>query len=395
MGGKNVVLPLAMTLAVQAMVSMAAVTVPVFALSASKDIGVSPSYIGIYVGLIYVACMVSGLLSGGYILRFGALRVSQMCLVLCGIGLSLTSVATIPMFVVSAIVIGLGYGPATPASSHILIRNTPDSVMSFVFSLKQTGVPLGGAMAGAVVPSLVLMASWKYAAMAVGISCLVIAVLIQPARDGIDRDRRPGSRISFKEMFRPLRLVFTHRPLLHLSIISFFFSGMQISLITYLVLYLSKNVGMSIISAGMVLATGQMAGSLGRIFWGILADRCVKPRMLLGMLGIGMSLCGVATALISTLWSFAAILLVIIFYGVTAIGWNGVYLAEAARLAPRGQVGVATGGTLFFTFLGVVIGPPFFAAIIEKTDSYPFGFVSFAVLTFIAGAMAILSRRKN
>ncbi|WP_417276298.1 hypothetical protein [Castellaniella sp.] len=44
---------------------------------------------------------------------------------------------------VGALLIGLGYGPITPAHR-----------MSFVFSIKQTGVPLGGVLAGLVVPGL-------------------------------------------------------------------------------------------------------------------------------------------------------------------------------------------------------------------------------------------------
>ena len=45
-------------------------------------------------------------------------------------------------------------------------------------------------------------------------------------------------------------------------------------------------------------------------------------------------------------------------FGATAIGWNGVQLAEVARLAPPGTAGEVTGATGFVTFAGVVIGPP-------------------------------------
>jgi hypothetical protein len=47
-------------------------------------------------------------------------------------------------------------------------------------------------------------------------------------------------------------------------------------------------------------------------------------------------------------------------FGATAVGWNGVYLATVARQVPQPEAAMATGGSLFFTFFGVVVGPPLF-----------------------------------
>jgi hypothetical protein len=82
-------------------------------------------------------------------------------------------------------------------------------------------------------------------------------------------------------------------------------------------------------------------------------------------------------------------------FGASAIGWNGVYLAGAARLAPGGQVIAATGGCLFFTFLGVVVGPPVFAAVAAFTDSYSLGYLLFAGFTFVCALVAIFSGFKR
>ncbi len=50
-------------------------------------------------------------------------------------------------------------------------------------------------------------------------------------------------------------------------------------------------------------------------------------------------------------------------YGATAIGWNGVFLATIARVVPIGDGAQATSGSLFFTYFGVVLGPPLFGVI--------------------------------
>jgi hypothetical protein len=97
-----------------------------------------------------------------------------------------------------------------------------------------------------------------------------------------------------------------------------------------------------------------------------------------------MAICGVAAALFTADWPLLAVLAVCVLYGATAVGWNGVFLAEVARLAPDGRVAIVTGGTQFFTFAGVLIGPPVFGAIAAGTGSYSTGFVLIAALPLVA-----------
>ncbi|HET9651939.1 MAG TPA: MFS transporter, partial [Usitatibacter sp.] len=153
---RSTLFPLAATTAVQLLASMALVTVPVLAPAASADVGVSAGLVGLFIALCYGASMFASLLSGALVLRYGAIRQSQVCLVLCAAGLACVAGGRPALMLAGALLIGVGYGPITPASSHILAKTTPPAMMSLVFSVKQTGVPLGGAAAGALVPALVL-----------------------------------------------------------------------------------------------------------------------------------------------------------------------------------------------------------------------------------------------
>ena len=157
----GVVLPVVLTLLVQAVVSMSVVAIPVFMPVAAGELNVPASYVGIFMSLIYLGATMFVPVSGYFIDRFGPICVSQICLVLCALGLGAISIPSLPMMIVGALIMGIGYGPVTPASSHLLVRTTPLSMMSIVFSIKQTGVPLGGALAGAVVPHLVIFCGWK------------------------------------------------------------------------------------------------------------------------------------------------------------------------------------------------------------------------------------------
>ena len=155
---------------------------------------------------------------------------------------------------------------------------------------------------------------------------------------------------------------------------SFIFAGMQLTLFTYLVSYLNLGLGLTLVTAGLVFSAAQTAGIVGRIVWGAVADRLLGPRRTLAVLGLLMARRAASRSRASRpTGASPAIVAVCAIFGASAIGWNGVYLAEVARRAPEGQVGVATGGTQFFTFLGALSGPPLFAAAMAVTGSYASG----------------------
>jgi MFS family permease len=389
---KPVLVPLATTLAMQALVSLAALTVPVLAPEAPDELSIPATLVGAFVALIYLGAMMSSLASGDLVGRFGAIRVSQVGLMLCAAGLALTAAGVVPLMVASALLIGAGYGPGTPASSQILARTTPSHLMGFMFSLKQTGVPLGGALAGALVPAFVVLWGWRGAAIAVSVACVLMAFLAQATRAGFDDDRDPARRVSAASVLRPLGLVFAHPRIRDLAICTFFFSATQLCLATDLVTYLTTDIRMPLVTAGLVLALAQGAGIGGRLLWGVAADRWVAPRRLLGMLAIAMGASSLLTTAFAPGWPVIAVILVSMVFGATAIGWNGVYLAEVARLAPAGMAGALTGGTLFFTFFGVVVGPPAFGALVAATDSFTTGFAVLGVVIMAVGLMLMLTR---
>lgn len=145
---------LVITLAIQALVAAAALTVPVLAPVLGSAAGVGAELVGVYVALVYAGAMVGSLSASGWVARLGAMRASQAGLALCALGLLCSVSGQLWLLALGAVLVGVGCGPITPASSHLLIRTTPPHRMAFVFSLKQTGVPLGGVLAGLFAPKM-------------------------------------------------------------------------------------------------------------------------------------------------------------------------------------------------------------------------------------------------
>jgi nitrate/nitrite transporter NarK len=258
--------------------------------------------------------------------------------------------------------------------------------------VKQTGVPLGSALASIVIPILLQTMHWRQAVLVLGVASIFILALVMPFRRIYDTDRSAQHRIGLTAIGRPIAAVTSHPELFPLAITSTLYSAVQTSLFTYLMLFLIVDLGYSLVVAGLVFSVAQGTGILSRPVWGVIADRFGISRQLLGGLGIAMGLCGAVAALLTPGSPAALIVAVCAVYGASAIGWNGVYLAEIARLAPAGKVGMMTGGALLFTFTGAVTGPPLFGAILALTGSYSLCFGVFAVLPMLAGLWLVFSR---
>ncbi len=160
------------------------------------------------------------------------------------------------------------------------------------------------------------------------------------------------------------------------------------SLVAYLVTFLVQVVGLDLVAAGAVLASAQLAGVAGRIVWGAVSGNLMSARWLLFLLGAVMVGASVVIASFGPGTPGWLLYGAATAFGASAIGWNGVMLAELARIAPPGLAGVATGGSIFVTFAGVVISPALFSALVAGGFGYGAGFVMLALIAAAGAALA-------
>lgn len=383
------------TSAIQVYTALAGTAAAVLAPVLAADLDITPKWIGVFIALVYAGAMLASAGCGTFIRRHGAIRTSQAAVLVCAAGtaiVALTPPHAAGIAALAAVVIGIGYGAITPASSHVLARTTSPARMSLVFSIKQTGVPAGAALGGALLPAAALGFGWRGTLVAVAVAGVAVAVASQPIRDALDDDRQPGLRFTFAAVAEPLAIVLNTRSLARLALISFMYSAVQVSLTSFVIVFLTEALGWSLVAAGLVLTAATLAGVVGRIGWGALADRTRAPGSVLALVGALAAACAVAFALAAASWPALLIGALAAVFGGTAIGWNGVQLAEVARQAPRGKAGIVTGATGFVTFFGVVVGPPAFAAIAGGAGGYP---AAFGLLAALSVGGAALARRRE
>ena len=364
---------------------MCALVLPVAAPEMSAETGLNVSLIGAYTGILYGVSFFTSLGCGGYIQRYGPLRVSQFSMFSLGTGLLLSSLGSIWSICLGAIYMGIGSAVATPCSTVILAKLSPPKHAPLIFSLKQTGVPVGGMIAGLMVPLLAATYGWRGAFVGAGLTCLIYGILLQPLRKRYDTDLGPGYGFSFRVVFAMLRRVLAHKAYRELAFTWWFYVGVQSLFGAFFISFLVQGLDYELAQAGYIFAVAQGISILARVLWGWISSHLIKPRTMLALFGLMISLSALLTGLFTKDWTVIEITLVAILYSASAISFHGVLIAEMARIAPEGEMAAMTGGILSFAMLGMMSYPAIFGLALQITEGYKLGFILAAIPALIVG----------
>ena len=370
---------------------MANSTLPTIAPKLAESLAVEPALIGYQVSILFGGAVVGTLFGGSYTRRYGATRTMQTSVGLSAAGLLMMILPSVWAIVAGSLVAGFGQGILNSATAHLLVKYTPPQRRNLLFSIKQSGVPFGGMVVALTAPAVALAFGWQWAVMAVVITILIVLVLVQVMRDVWDADRDPGADVN-QQKFGGVPLVMADPALRWLSLTGLLFAGVQRCLLTFTVIYLVAERGYTLIEAGIMLSLIQAGGILGRLAWGWIADRYSSTSVLLIVAGVSVidtfALMGLQAD-----WPRVAVYAVFFIFGAAALGWNGVLHAETARLSPPGLASVVAGGSTFFVFAGVLIGPSLFALMYTLIGSYSATFILLAIASAAGGALVLFARR--
>ena len=328
------IVPVATMLAIQVMISISVLALSVMMPVVAADLAIDPKLVGIFTAIIYGVAVVAALAAAEPIVRLGAVRICQAALLMAAIGLAFNALSMVAATVIAVIFIGAAQGPINPASAHVLAARVPREWFGMVFSLKQTGVPIGFALAGLIFPLLLHLVGWRGASLiaaAAAVATALVVELLRPSLDTVVTAGKPSVGI-----WRSFRFVFAHRALRVLGLSAIVYVIAQHTFTFYLVTYLYEHCGLSIAQAGFLLSASQIVGTAVRLVSGGMSDRL--PRMqLLGWTGVAMTVGCIAVGLLEPETPFWLIGLAVVGYGAVVISWNGTSQAEFAHLSPPGR----------------------------------------------------------
>lgn len=388
------VVALGATLLMQTVASFMTQSLPVIGPVLTASFGLAPETIGNLSALNALGTVCFLAFGGPVLAKLGPVRMLQVGAAMSAVGLLVVGAGNIAALAFAALLLGLGYGPMPPAGSRILAATAPASHRTLIFSVKQAGAPAGGMLAGLVTAPIAALFGWQVAlAIAATVAC-VSAALIQPLRPTLDAEREAGRQLTPASLFGPKALAAPYRalglspqlPLLTVLAVSF--SLVQGCLFAFTVTWLVETRGLSLVAAGNAFAAMQAAGVFARIALGWFADRTGRPSVNLvaqAFFAAGALLLLVNLPQGTTAGVIAAAAALAGFFGAS---WNGIYLAEVARLVPPERVSEATSGSTVFTFLGYVFGPALLTFLVHHSGGWTLPMEAIAVQLALVAAIA-------
>jgi MFS family permease len=258
-----------------------------------------------------------------------------------------------------AVLAGLAYGGVNPPT-NVVVAGQLSRRLGFFLSLKQSGVPLGGLLAGLVLPPVAIADGWRTALLlAVGL-CAAVTLATPLLRNAQRLRLSPSSA-------RPADGPLSRRRQSALGAFGFVMAGSQWVFLTYLVLFLTQQFHFGLATAGVALALAQGLGACARLAWGWMSDRTGKRlEVLLLMAGLQVA----ALEVIALAPARALVWPLVALAGVTVVGWNGAFYGFVAEAAGPGNVGQVSGQALVWIFGGSVVLPPLLGVLVDALGSW-------------------------
>jgi predicted MFS family arabinose efflux permease len=372
---------------VQALATFSVLALPTLATQAAPMFGVGAEVVGYQISVVYASAAMLSSIAGLYVRRWGGVTVSCVALLLSASGIAAVSSGRLAAAIAGSMLIGFAYGLTNPAASHLLFRFAPRHRQNLIFALKQTGVPLGGMLAASLLPALATRIGWQAAMLWSSAIPVLLALLMWIVGARHDSDRNPAARLA-GGVADGVRTVLADDRLRSLTVMGCAYALLQFCLFTFLVTMLVEEFRWSLVAAGGMATIMQVGGATGRVAWSLLADWTGRAIAVLVAVGLLSAACALLLSLAGPSWPPSLLGLLLVTFGFSIVGWNGLWMAEIARTSRPGEVGLATGGVLVFTYVGIVLGPATFATVYKLIGSYGVTYAIFSVFALI-GALAI------
>ncbi|MFI8961586.1 MFS transporter [Streptomyces sp. NPDC053493] len=308
------------------------------------------------------------------------------------------------------LVVGAGYSTAQPGGSKSVAAWFDPGQRGFAMGIRQAGLPLGAALAAAVLPALATSYGWRSAPAAGGLVALAgaaafLALYRRPpapvtaaAAPPVPPAPRPGAgagagagsgaTAGSGARLRMLREPAMRRIVLSGTCMVTVHSGIGVLGALHLHDVTSLDAG----PAAAVLVAVQVAGGLGRIGLAAWSDRSRAGRhrpVAVSMAAAAAGLLALATPLGAQPLAAALLFTWLGFFG---IGWYGPWVAHLAESAPPGRTGFALGLVMAVNQVAVILAPPALGLLHDATGGFT---AAWAALAVLAAATVLLTRRPH
>ncbi|OTX75050.1 MFS transporter [Bacillus thuringiensis serovar finitimus] len=291
------------------------------------------------------------------------------------------------------LLIGMFYSVSQPGGSKVILKWFRKENRGLAMGIRQAGIPIGGALAGVLIPFLTIQYNMTYAINSIACICIIGGLLFfmfykEPY---VEEEARKGHiKMSF---WMELKVVICKKELYPIYITGICMISLQMVLVGHFMKFLAGEQSITSIVAGTVFSVMFFSGMIGRIALATISDVLYKgnrriPLFIAVCASIGLILLlvmNIHTITSGILYSVSALL------GFFSIGWFSLFIAEVAELASEEFVGITVSVALTINQIAIIIAPVLFGYIVDE-KGYTYAWLCIVVLLSIS---AVSLYRKN
>ena len=345
------------------------------AVQVKAELGIDEAAFGVAVTIGFLTGAVCTAFAGRVADRIGAhaavyLGAAIAVAALLSLGLLTRSWAGL---VLSLSLAGVGVSVTDPGLAVLVSRAIPPARQGLAFGIKEGSIPAATLVAGLAVPAIALTVGWRWA-FALGLLPLALILVLLPR---VEIGRRPEPHGDTEPT-----VALPHWRALSLAAVAAALGTAAGSGAGIFLTDSAVAMGMSPANAGLLLASGSLAGIATRVGTGLAADRLGGPqfKVISVMLAIGavtMATAGTGDTGLLVLAALGA------FTGAWA--WTGLFFLSLVRTSPHRPGTVAGIGSAGLG-LGNAAGPLLFG-VVAGTSSYEVAWVAAAVIAAIGALL--------
>lgn len=342
------------------------------------ELALNLTQVGMLVSVVNVVIVLAVVWAGRAADRFGERVVIGYGTIAGGaLAMTLHFAESFAMLLPVFLALGIPIATSTPAGSKAVAGWFPQEERGTAMGVRQTGVPLGGTIAALVLPSVGLAYGWRFALSSAGLLTVVVGIAVLVLyQEPLERSAAPG-----RTPIGAARDIIKRRDLWIVTCYAAVMAGSQWCYLSYIELYLTEDILLPLVFAATLLAVGQILGAGGRIALGLVSDRVFSGRrkpalMMLGVVGIAMAALMAFFSPATPVWM---VVVIVSLLGFGTMSWQGLYLALVSEIVGNRAAGLAIGMTNTVAFLGIVVLPPAFGFIADRTESYQIAWLAMAV----------------
>ena len=340
-----------------------------------KEFRISRGQLGLLIGLSLVVGGLCSPVVGVLTDRLGGRKALALTFGLAGAGyLVMAGAGFYGVLLLASLVTGISNGLGNPATNKLIATEVKQGSRGFVTGTKQSGVQIGAALLGLLVPLGVIAWGWRATVVIVAGACLIFLPVTFRVTSAVAASK-PTTRAEWATAFWDIWPISAFGMLL----------GIAASFLFLLPLYAEEALGFDRVAAGRTAALAAGCAIVGRIAWPRRAERrhafpaTLRTLAILTVLGVAGLAWSATVPLV--VWPAAVVM------GLSAASWNSVGMLATIVTAGPARAGAATGWVQLGFLTGSGVSTPVYGWLVDTTGSYLPGMAVAAVSAVLAAVV--------